>query len=381
MLLRTFTAALLLSWGPSWVAPCPDNVMVSCENLKVKARWDCKERHPETSFRVKILSYNIVLHENITKESEYDLSHVVWKSRDICLSFLYVAVTASHGGNESAEAKSNTFSFSTPKTVLTVCLLEFPPVSLVVDKKKAVVTFPNPFRFYKEITQVYHKSNFNLTFRVNFGEKVDRDASCMKTEDTCTAEGMFPKGEENCVTLGGLLVDENRIDSIQMNQTQKICDPETRDEGSILLIALLFGFGVILIVAIIAICKVRAWTMKIPPQLKPLDFKKSLSHTDNFDGKISAVSILKSPEKVHDDSGSGGLLQKAYEDPCSVSGSNPMDSNSSDSSTKTETLSVSFEDDDEEEEEEEYRTPYEFREPVVCQDMGGGDIVITYTGT
>ncbi|KAF6724526.1 hypothetical protein FQA47_001272 [Oryzias melastigma] len=290
----------------SFQAPCPENVMVSCENLKIMARWDCKERHPETSFRVKILSYNKVLHEDITKDSEYDLSHVVWKSKDICLSFLYVAVTALHGGNESEEAKSNTFSFSTPKTVLTLCLLEFPPVSLVVEKKRAVVKFPNPFRFYKEI----------------------------------------------------------------------------KDEGFILLIALLFVFGVILSVAIIAICKVRAWTTKSPPLPKPLDFKKNLSYKDNFDGEISAVSIYKSPEKVIDEDVCRVPLQhKESKDPSSVSGNNLIDGNSSVSSTKTETLSMSLEDYNDDDEEEEYRSPYESREPVLCQDMGDGDIVITYTGT
>ncbi|RVE55474.1 hypothetical protein OJAV_G00235930 [Oryzias javanicus] len=99
MLLRTFTAAVLLSWGLSCAAQCPENVMVSCENLKVLARWDCKGQQPETNFKVKIMtslqSFH-VLYEDITKETWYDLSHVVWKSKYICLSILYVTVTASN---------------------------------------------------------------------------------------------------------------------------------------------------------------------------------------------------------------------------------------------------------------------------------------------
>uniref|UniRef100_A0A3B3D808 Uncharacterized LOC112156998 n=1 Tax=Oryzias melastigma TaxID=30732 RepID=A0A3B3D808_ORYME len=357
--------------------------MVSCENLIIMARWDCEGQQPETSFKVKISSiYMGVLHEVITKDNEYDLSHVVWKSKEICLSFLYVTVTALHGGNESTEIKSKSFSFNTQETVYANCLLEFPPATLVVNESRAVVTFPNPFLFYKEINQVYKESDFQLIFSVNFGENVDRDALCIKTEPTCTAEGMFPKGEENCVTLRGLLVDENRIDSIQMNQTQKICSPEIQDEGFILLIALLFVFGVILSVAIIAICKVRAWTTKSPPLPKPLDFKKNLSYKDNFDGEISAVSIYKSPEKVIDEDVCRVPLQhKESKDPSSVSGNNLIDGNSSVSSTKTETLSMSLEDYNDDDEEEEYRSPYESREPVLCQDMGDGDIVITYTGT
>lgn len=112
------------------------------------------------------------------------------------------------------------------------------------------------------------------------------------------------------------------------------------------------------------------------------DFKKNLSYKDNFDGEISAVSIYKSPEKVIDEDVCRVPLQhKESKDPSSVSGNNLIDGNSSVSSTKTETLSMSLEDYNDDDEEEEYRSPYESREPVLCQDMGDGDIVITYTGT
>ncbi|XP_024145837.1 interferon gamma receptor 1 [Oryzias melastigma] len=214
---------------------CPENVMVSCENLIIMARWDCEGQQPETSFKVKISSiYMGVLHEVITKDNEYDLSHVVWKSKEICLSFLYVTVTALHGGNESTEIKSKSFSFNTQETVYANCLLEFPPATLVVNESRAVVTFPNPFLFYKEINQVYKESDFQLIFSVNFGENVVNTTLCSKAEPTCTAEVMFPEGEENCVTLEGLLVDENEVDGIQINQTQKICASERNGSPALL---------------------------------------------------------------------------------------------------------------------------------------------------
>ncbi|RVE55475.1 hypothetical protein OJAV_G00235940 [Oryzias javanicus] len=230
MLLRTFTAALLLSWGLSCAAQCPENVMVSCENLKVLARWDCKGQQPETNFKVKIVStpyqYLEVLDEDITKETWYDLSHVVWKSKYNCLRILHVTVTASNGGNESAEVTSTSFSFNAQNNVQTICLLEFPPVSLVVNETRAMVKFTNPFLFYDEINQVYEEFDFKLIFLVNFGRDVDIEEFCSKAEPTCTSEVTFPDGEENCVTLEGIIVDENRFYEIQMNQTQKICASE-----------------------------------------------------------------------------------------------------------------------------------------------------------
>ncbi|RVE76566.1 hypothetical protein OJAV_G00010020 [Oryzias javanicus] len=229
MLLRTFTAAVLLSWGLSCAAQCPENVMVSCENLKVLARWDCKGQQPETNFKVKMIMTSLqhfyVLYEDITKETWYDLSHVVWKYEYNCLRILHVTVTASNGGNVSAEVTSTSFSFNAQNDVQTICLLEFPPVSLVVNETRAMVKFTNPFLFYDEINQMHEESDFKLTFLVNFGKHVHREF-CSKAEPTCTSEVTFPDGEENCVTLEGFLGDKNMFSKIQMNQTQKICASE-----------------------------------------------------------------------------------------------------------------------------------------------------------
>lgn len=148
-----------------------------------------------------------VTHEAITKHSEYDLSHYVWKSKDISLSFLYVTVTALHGGNQSKEVESNTFSFNALRTIATYCkqsmrtcwlfqrrklidgvwvkwlffpsgILEFPPVFLVVDKTSAVVKFPNPFQFYDKIKQAYKTSadsllKFTVTSGINVSIRDD----------------------------------------------------------------------------------------------------------------------------------------------------------------------------------------------------------------
>uniref|UniRef100_A0A3P9I3X2 Fibronectin type-III domain-containing protein n=1 Tax=Oryzias latipes TaxID=8090 RepID=A0A3P9I3X2_ORYLA len=376
LLLRTLTAALLINWGLSWAAPCPENVVVSCENLKITVRWDCQGQQPETSFRVKMMSYSTVSHEAITKHSEYDLSHYVWKSKDISLSFLYVTVTALHGGNQSKEVESNTFSFNALGTIDTYCLLEFPPVFLVVDKTSAVVKFPNPFQFYDEIKQAYKTSADSLLkFTVTSGINLEKDAFCRKAEPTCTTEVTFPDSRENCVTLKGWLIDDQGIDELPINQTQKICGSEKNGNDVILLIILLCIFGMILSVAVIVICKVKAWTMKSPPLPKLLDVKHSLTQKYVLDEKITAVTIQGSSEKAPHE-GSGELLLKGLEDSSPFSGRNRKDYNSTDSSVKTETLSMSSEDD-----EMEYESPYESREPVPYRDMGNGDMVIAYTGT
>ncbi|MEQ2277879.1 hypothetical protein XENORESO_009079 [Xenotaenia resolanae] len=273
-------------------------------------------------------------------------------------------------------------------------MLDFPPVAVLGTETGASVRFQNPLRFYNELKRTI-KPDSVLEYTVSSAGEFE--GSCYVTEDNCKLDVTFPDGVEECVTLKGhLLVDSLGVNLITFKETEKFCSEKTGAvvEGVIVLAVTLGAiFVVILIVAVVVILKVNAWTMNTvtPPtylmNLEGADSQQRFCTISANPEKISPVSIFKPYESTkhlqtsnvgcdhhHPARGPYQRRERLQWNPEAVgfmSGANGTDEDSADDSVQTECVSISST----EEEISSYDSPH-----FVTMDMGAGEMVTGYTG-
>ncbi|KAM9315297.1 interferon gamma receptor 1 isoform 2-T2 [Pholidichthys leucotaenia] len=397
-----FVLLLLLISGVSpLTVPPPTNVTVSCRNDSVSVRWDYGKQQPETKFKVNLQGYDWN-YENETTEHWCDLSHEIWKSRERFLDFLFVSVRAIQGGNLSKAADSNTFSFNSLKEVDTTCALDFPPVDVYVSESgAAVISFLNPFHFYRRLKQTIRSEDESFKFGVfplrnHTMLKGEFGGCCPATNVTCKLDVKLPINV-TCVMLKGEMFYRNGISQISVNKTE-ICSQDQFEVQEVVLAVLLLSiFLIIVTVIMIFICKARAWTMLRTPLPKPLIFdsqRQPLNYDPNPKEDISQVSVENPCKSLHvtleeddpsEDKKSLCEDSRPCEDPqvpaagsyssdreCLYDrrelGSEETDDDSSDNSANTDCVLI---------EEEEEVSPYD--RGHVWADMGNGDMVRGYT--
>ncbi|KAK5606933.1 hypothetical protein CRENBAI_012869 [Crenichthys baileyi] len=388
-----FTALLLIICGVSSVAvPPPSNVTVSCQNVQTTVSWDYNEHQPHTIFQVNITGSNPVRSFVAnTTDHQYDLSHFVWESQEHYQAFLCVIVTAIQGGKRSETVRSKSFSFNMLKPVDIKCMLDFPLVRVLVTEMGASVRFQNPLWFYNELKRTI-KPDSVLKYTVSSAEEFE--GSCHVTEANCKLDVTFRNGVEECVTLKGKVVlDSLGVNPIPFKETEKFCSEKTVEGVIVLAVTLGSIFVVILIVAVVVILKVKAWTMNTvtPPtylmNLEGADSQQTFCTISANPEKISPVSIFKPYESTkhlqtsnvgcdHDHPARGPYegrerFQRNLEAVGFISRANGTDEDSADDSVQTECVSISST----EEEISPYDSPH-----FVTMDMGAGEMVTGYTG-
>ncbi|XP_022623386.1 uncharacterized protein LOC111238244 isoform X2 [Seriola dumerili] len=367
-----FTAQLLLVCAVSAViVPSPTNVTLSCQNLKTTVRWEYSEQQPQTSFEVLIISSE-GRQKNETTDHQYDLSPFIWESEQRYEGYYSVNVTAVQGGRKSAPAKSQSLSFNEVKPAHVKCELDFPPVSLTEGGSGATVSFYNPVHFYKELQTATKQNNVVFRFTVlNITGKLGT-ADCRLENTICRYDFSFPEGVDECVSLDGELFDRNFINSVKFRQTSPVCVTESAEVHMVTLTILLCVFIIIIILAAIAIYKVRAYLneksihptfLKFIPSDKRYVFKtneENISPLVVEDNSYSSEEEGGTPEDHRGGGGCGGggrsngsdqltagygggdLLEDSSQEP------DTADEDSADDSVKTECVMI------EEEEEEEW---------------------------
>ncbi|XP_014862123.1 PREDICTED: uncharacterized protein LOC106929594 [Poecilia mexicana] len=402
-----FTALILIICGhfSDAVAP-PSNVTVKCKNLKITVSWDYSKHQPQTIFWVNVTGSTVVgSFEASTEEHQYDLSQFVLGSQERYLSYLVVFVTAVQGGERSEAVKSKSFSFNQLKTVDIKCLLDLPPVKVHKAEDGASVKFANPLRFYDELNRtVTRNSNAALRFTVYPSEFI---GSCSVSDLTCKLDVTLPA--EDCVTLKGYLCFDQCVNQISFKETKKYCSEKQEVDGLVMLAVILGSiFLVVIIVAVAVICKVEAWTMKIPtpkiqqknedrngeqqsffipqenPDNSPVSIYSPPAETTSLASEDQNVCEQPEPNNNGGDDydcrgeknyAGGGCLDDSNPDldmEGFVSGANGTEDDSPDGSVKTECISISS--------TEEEGSPYD-RPHVYCQrELGDGDLVIGYGG-
>ncbi|MED6255728.1 hypothetical protein ATANTOWER_013973, partial [Ataeniobius toweri] len=368
--------------------PPPSNVTVNCQNLQTTVSWDYSEHQPHTIFRVKTFGPNTVRSfEANTTDHHYDLSHFVWESQEHYQAFLCVSVTAIQGGKQSEDVRSKSFSFNMLNPVNIKCMLDFPPVDVLGTEMGASVRFQNPLKFYNELNRTI-TTDSELQYTVS--SAAEFEGSCHVTEDNCKRDVTFPDGVEECVTLKGhLLVGRLGVNIITFKETEKFCSEKTVEGVIVLAVTLGSIFVVILIVAVVVILKVNAWTMNTvtPPtylmNLEGADSQQRFCTISANPEKISPVSIFKPYESTkHLQTSNVGCdhdhpaqrRERFQWNPEAVgfmSGANGTDEDSADDSVQTECVSISST----EEEISPYDSPH-----FVTMDMGAGEMVTGYTG-
>ncbi|MEQ2285548.1 hypothetical protein AMECASPLE_033052 [Ameca splendens] len=220
------------------------------------------------------------------------------------------------------------------------------------------------------------------------------EGRCLVTEDNCKLDVTFPDDVEECVTLKGqLLVDSLGVNPITFKETEKFCSEKTVEGVIVLAVTLGAIFVVMLIVAVVVILKVNAWTMNTvtPPtylmKLEGADSQQRFCTISANPEKISPVSIFKPYESTeHLQTSNVGCdhdhpatvpyqrrerLQWNPEAVGFMSGANGTDEDSADDSVHTECVSISS--------TEEEISPYDIPH-FVMMDMGAGEMVTGYTG-
>ncbi|NP_001347769.1 interferon gamma receptor 1 precursor [Poecilia reticulata] len=401
-----FTALILIICGLfSDAVPPPSNVMVKCENLNITVSWDYSEHQPQTIFMVNVTGSRVAgSFEASTADHKYDLSRFVLGSQERYLSYLVVFVKAVQGGEQSEAVKSKSFSFNQLQTVDIKCLLDFPPVTVHKAEDGASVKFANPLRFYDELKSIVTpNSNAAVRFRVYPSEFI---GSCGVSDLTCKLDVKL--SAEECVTLKGDLCFHQCVDQIAFKETKKYCS-EKQETYGLVMFAIILGtiFLIIIIVAVVVICKVEAWTVKI---LVPNIQVNSQGNGEqrsffipNPEPKNSRVSIASPPvettslvsedqnfcEQPEPNNGDGGDYDCRGEENYAgggcledsnpnldtegfVSGANGTDDDSPDGSVKTECISISS--------TEEERSPYDRPHVYFQRELGDGEPVTGYGG-
>lgn len=258
--------------GLNALVPAPENVTVKCENQRTTVQWDYSDQRPNTTFIVSLSES----HEVRTLDREFDLSRFIWESEDHYMDFHYVSVTALQGSNRSAPVPSQTFSFNRFKTTDITCKLDFPPVKLTVEESEATVTFDNPFHFYKELERANKPSTAVFSFKVVFENNDHTQCRCGVDQRRCKCSFEIPEDTEPCVTLSGQIVEGNVVGGhIQFNEKGHVCpepfvEPEPTRAHWLAVALMLTIVSFVIIGLTVAICKLRAWTLKTPPLPNPL---------------------------------------------------------------------------------------------------------------
>ncbi|KAM4749938.1 interferon gamma receptor 1 isoform 1-T2 [Anableps anableps] len=397
---------LIICWVSSAAVPPPSNVTLRCQNLQTTVSWDYSKHQPQTVFWVNITgSKSVSPFKANTTEHQYDLSHFVLGSKEHYLTFLVVSVTAVQGGKQSEAVLSKSFSFDQLESVDIKCSLDFPPVTVHVAEQVASVKFQNPLRFYKELYRtVNFISNAVLIYTVSSAANTF-EGKCLVTEITCKLDVMFPDNVEACVTLkGDLLFGNLGNDQVAFKETKKFCAEKQALYGEVELGVMLGSiFLIVLIVAVAAICKVEAWTTKIPYPLIQVDPRRN-SEQQSFippvnpeHNKVSVSPPCKSslldskgdncPERPQASNTSCDYDHhpiQHYSERC-IKGSNPnlgtgdltsgangTDDDSTDGSEKTECVSLSS--------TEGERSPYDCPHVHFQTELGDGEMVFGYSG-
>ncbi|XP_061581248.1 interferon gamma receptor 1 [Cololabis saira] len=388
------TALFLISRVSSLIVPPPENVNVTCQNLNTTVSWNYSKDQPETTFRVNIIGRdgNKAIE---TENHQYDLSRFVWQSQENYLDLYYVKVIAIQGGNQSEAVSSKTFSFDDLKTVDIKCVLDFPNIEVTSDETQTSVEFQNPLHFYQQLKQAVKTDTRTFKFKVSpVGSAGDFDGECNERQSFCKRDVQFSKGVEQCVRLTGSLYHSSRF-PIKFNETKKIC--ATPSDEILYWTAVILGsiFAVIILIVVIAICKVKAWTMQKAKQPVCLtDFNEqnkicksvskekinALNYTSHE--SLSDLPNTQLPEDTASGSGSSDTEREELLDGCNrrrkemaeslTCGACGTDDDDAEGSQKTECISVESEDGD-----EIVASPYDFGHNETI-DMGDGDMVTGY---
>uniref|UniRef100_A0A8C4HBK3 Fibronectin type-III domain-containing protein n=1 Tax=Dicentrarchus labrax TaxID=13489 RepID=A0A8C4HBK3_DICLA len=346
----------------------PTNVTVSCQNFRVTASWEYSEPQPQTVFSINI-SGSPGWKEFNTTDRQYDLSNFIWESEDHYMGKYCINVTAIQGGTRSRPVTSKTFAFNILKTA-DICELDFPPVELIKRDSEAIISFTNPFNFYKELELAREKDSGLFTFSVEVSPDV-YNGECNPNQESCVS---FPKGVEKCVVLKGLLFASSGVGQVKFRETDPICVTESPGKFHMeTLVILLSVFVVVLVVVTIFIFKAKAWTMDLPPLPKPLLFLTFFYKT------LFVLSVFLSQLPKN-----GAQDYHVEVDPDVY---NRIDC--TDDSVRTECVSMDEEEEQkeqeeqvEEEQEEEEDIPHERnydRLHFVQMDIGDGDMVDAYS--
>ncbi|XP_051255658.1 interferon gamma receptor 1 isoform X2 [Dicentrarchus labrax] len=261
----TFTALLLLlvSGGSAVIVPSPTNLKVRCQNLRVTVSWKYSELQPQTVFSMNISgSYG---KEFRITDHQYDLSDFIWESEAHYMGSYYVTVTAIQGGTRSQPVTSETFAFNSVKTTSIQCELYFPPVALIKKDSGAVISFRNPFHFYRELNLAKKKDSASFHFSVVVSNE-EFDSECNLYQENCTHDISSPE-DVKCVVLNGLLFDSINVGQVKfIPQKKEICITQSTDVYMVTLVILLSVVVVVLVVVTIIICKAKARTNLLEEQ-------------------------------------------------------------------------------------------------------------------
>ncbi|XP_023189910.1 uncharacterized protein LOC102225433 [Xiphophorus maculatus] len=401
-----FTALILICGHFSGAVPPPSNVMVNCINLNTTVSWDYSKHQPQTIFRVNITGSSAVgSFEANTRDHHYDLRQFVFGSKERYLSFMVVDVTAFQGGEQSEAVRSQSFSFNHLKSVDKKCSLDFPDVKVHKTEEGASVKFPNPLHFYDELKRtVSPNSNAALDYSVSSSENTFTE-TCRASDETCKLDVTV-----ECVTLkGSLWFEPLRVNQIEFKETKEYCSEKQGAEvDGLVMFAIILGsiFLIIIIVAVAVVCKVEAWTTKIPmPKIRENsegNGERQSFFTPHVNPENSPVSVVSPPvettslvsedenfcEQPEPDDGAGdydcrtngnyadgGYLEESIPNldlESFVSGANGTDDDSPDGSVKTECVSLSS--------TEEESSPYDRPHAYSQTDLGDGEPVIGYHG-
>lgn len=375
-----FTAALLLFLPAALViaqVPAPENVVVTCKNLRTVVKWDYPHHQPSTVFQIKLLGSSGLNREAYAHQ--FDLTEMVWSSEEQYLEYNYVTITAVTGSNSSKAVSSKSFSFNQYVTVDIKCQLEFPPVTVTVGDSGATVSVENPFHFYKELTSIRHTSDFSVTIQSGNREDV---RECNLEEKTCKFSIDFPADADPCFNLTGKIL-KSGAKYIQFKKTGPVCATVTATGDHWLVVGVMIFIVAIVVAALtVVMCKYNAWTMKLIPTPKPLIVQPQTQQHPDFhcDPTFSSIYITGSrpPLFAPGEENSPGeaealiLAPRPYEDQ-DTDQDFDSDQDSSES-TQSESLSLSSGSEIE-------MCVYETRPNMVTVEIGEGDTVTGYTGS
>ncbi|KAM6942382.1 interferon gamma receptor 1 [Lycodopsis pacificus] len=390
-----FTVLLLLISGVSAVLS-PERVKLSCQNLNVSVSWQYSKQKPETIFRVHVGGSAGHLDSNTT-EQRYDLSHFVWASEEHYLGFHHVTVTAEEGGNQSESILSETFTFNNFTPADISCNLHFPPVDLIENGSGATVSFVNPLLFYTELKEAPKSDLATFKFAVS-SNNGDSEGAC-EANEICKLDISFPEGAEKCIKkMKGWLYEGSYVRYIVFRETGRLCASKSTGDSTdvhmLLLIILLVVLASVSSVIIIAICRVKAWTLWEPepepePEPKPMPSSLQINYREGGLRYAPVPRTAISPITLADNkncknpSVSSGEEEDLQDSGCHsrqviveyTEGGLPegygRDEDSADDSEKTEIVSMDLEGAG----ASGYDSPHNHQ-----VDMGNGDMVTCYQG-
>lgn len=371
----------------------PTNVTLSCPNVNVTVSWEHGEQHARTRFRVHI-GGSAGHHVSETTDRQYDLSHFVWASEERYLGFHYVTVTAIEGGDQSESVTSKTFTFNKLKLAQISCEVDFPPVDLNEKDSGATLSFANPLHFYRELKQAVKPDTTNFKFtNSSDGDLLRRLQTCTAEQEICKQDISFPEDVEKCVRLKGWLNAGNNVGKVVFRETGRICASTSTELHAVTLTIMLFVLGILIVVITIVICKVKAWTMKVPSLPKPLlpdHMEGVLMYAPVPRADISQLTVskpCKNPSVSSEEEEENDLTENLQDSSVGSDVRPPAgsytkgelseeygkDDDSADDSVKTETVWIDL-DEGVEDEVSPYDCPH-----TLQVDMGDGDMVTGYS--